>query len=650
MSLRLRALILEDQPDDADLLVATLRVADYDVEWTRVDSEPDFVEGLKTDPDVVLADFRLPGFDALHALDILQKSGRDIPFILVSGTIGEELAVSVIHRGASDYVMKDRLTRLGAAVEQALDKKRLRLETEQMSRELRQNEERYRLLFEGGPLPMWIYDLETLRYIEVNQAALQQYGYSREEFLSMTVMDVVPAEDAPAFLELQANLPQRNIGTWRHLKKDGTIIDVEIIANTITIGDKQVRFGLSHDVTARKLAEEEKKKLEEQFLRAQRLESIGTLASGVAHDLNNILAPILMSASMLREKLPPDLQENIITTIEESAQRGSEIIKQVLTFAKGAQGDHLPLQPRHLLRQVEKIMRETFPKSITIEHKSNPSLWTVDGDPTQLHQVLLNLCINARDAMPMGGELVLSASNETVDENLAAMFHNAKPGPYVVLNVADSGSGIPPEIVDKIFDPFFTTKEPGKGTGLGLATVIGIVKGHGGFVHLQTEVGKGTTFKIYLPATNKPEALAQAGQVAETPHGNGELILAVDDEMEIRMMLERILSRNGYKPLLASDGNEALKKFAMQAGSVRLVLTDVMMPWVDGVVLTRALRKMDPHVKVIASTGQPELSRLQELKALGVNALLKKPYNRDKLLQKVNAVLQGRSFENDFTQ
>jgi len=354
-----------------------------------------------------------------------------------------------------------------------------------------------------------------------------------------------------------------------------------------------------------------------------------------------------MSAAMLREQLSPDLHENIVSTIEESAQRGSEIVRQVLTFARGVQGEHLSLQPRHLIREMEKIMSETFPKSISILNQAPRDIWTVTGDPTQLHQVMLNLCINARDAMPKGGKIILSAENVKVESGVAT-FHNVAPGNYVILSVADSGTGIPPEIIDKIFDPFFTTKEEGKGTGLGLSTVLGIVKSHDGFVNLESQPGKGSIFKVFLPASNEPASQPIAPALTGTLTGNGEIILAVDDEAEIRIMLERILSRNGYKPILASDGNDALKKYALQTGAVKLVLTDVMMPWVDGVVLTRALKKMDPNVKVIASTGQPELSRLEELKALGVKGILRKPYNREKLLLKVQAVLRGSRFDGDF--
>jgi CheY-like chemotaxis protein len=261
--------------------------------------------------------------------------------------------------------------------------------------------------------------------------------------------------------------------------------------------------------------------------------------------------------------------------------------------------------------------------------------------------VLLNLCINARDAMPDGGRLTISAKSMKVDDARAALFSNARAGDYVLIEVADTGTGIPPAIINKIFDPFFTTKEPGKGTGLGLSMVLGIVKSHGGFLNVESEPGKGTTFQVFLPVGNDKAAPPRKVSTTALPQGNGESILVVDDEAEIRKLLETILTRNGYHVILASDGNEALKEYVLQAGAVKLVLTDVMMPWVDGVVLTRALRKIDPAVKVIASTGQPELSRVDELMALGVKAFLGKPYNAEKLLVTVDTVLKGKVMADD---
>ncbi|MEI8342662.1 MAG: ATP-binding protein, partial [Verrucomicrobiota bacterium] len=378
----------------------------------------------------------------------------------------------------------------------------------------------------------------------------------------------------------------------------------------------------------------EEKKLQSQFLRAQRMECIGTLASGVAHDLNNVLSPIMMGASMLHEDLPPELHEQLVTTIDEAARRGADIVRQVLTFARGVEGERLVLQPWYIIREIEKIARETFPKSIAIINQTPEDLWNLEGDTTQLHQVLLNLCLNSRDAMPEGGTLTFSAENILVDVSYASMVPGAEPGRYVVFQVQDTGTGISRENQVKIFDPFFTTKKPGMGTGLGLSMVIGIAKSHGGFVTLESEPGCGTLFKVFIPAVASEISPGQVPELEtpELPCGNGELILLVDDEEGILLMAETILKKQGYNVVTARDGVEAVSLYAMHKHAVKLVITDIMMPFVDGVALARALKNMDPDITIIASTGQAEKSRQNELRAQGVMVFLHKPYSTKQLL------------------
>jgi PAS domain S-box-containing protein len=388
----------------------------------------------------------------------------------------------------------------------------------------------------------------------------------------------------------------------------------------------------------------ERKKLETQLLRAQRLESIGTLASGVAHDLNNILAPILMGAAVLRRTKMPENDEMILSTMETCAQRGADIVKQVLTFARGAEGERILIQGALLVKDVGKIADETFPKKITVRTSFSDPLWCVHGDPTQLHQVLLNLCVNARDAMPAGGTLCLSAENFPVDEHYASMTLGAKAGPHVRFEVTDTGMGIPPENMGKIFDPFFTTKELGHGTGLGLSSVIGIVKSHGGFMSVYSEVGRGTTFKIYLPATmEEAEALAAKATVV-SPRATGELLLIVDDEKAILQVAKALLEGHGYRVVTAEEATEALAIFAVRKHDIRLVLTDLAMPLMDGIALIRTLQKMKPDVRVIASTGRGgQEQHAHELENLHVGASLTKPYNKDKLLSTLHEVLHHRN-------
>jgi len=464
-----------------------------------------------------------------------------------------------------------------------------------------------------------------------NKGAERMYGWTREEAISSNVCGIIRRE------EEAYSLVQKN-GEWsgelKTTTKDGRALIAETRWTLLrdNAGEPKAILAITTDIT-------EKKKIESQLLRSQRMESIGTLASGIAHDLNNILAPILMSASILHELVPAD-SRTLTAAIGESAQRGSDIVKQVLTFARGIEGERVPLQPRHLIREVQEIARETFPRSIHIRSGAPKDLWPVIGDSTQIHQILLNLSINARDAMPDGGTLTVTAENIELDEYDMAMHTDAKPGPYVVVSVEDSGTGIPPAIIDKIFDPFFTTKDVGKGTGLGLSTVIGIVRSHGGFLKVYSEAGKGSTFKVFLPASPGETIELLAHDRPTLPPGNGELILLADDEHAVRTVTETMLKRNGYNVVLAEDGVEALSIYAERKSEIKVVLTDVMMPLLDGTRLTRALQHINKDVSIIAATGQADESRQMELKQLGIKSILLKPYRTDKLLGALHETLK----------
>ncbi len=375
----------------------------------------------------------------------------------------------------------------------------------------------------------------------------------------------------------------------------------------------------------------QREKAEAQLLRAQRLESIGFLAGGIAHDLNNMLSPILMCAGLLRGELSEQSQ-SLVSTIESCADRAAGVVKQVLTFARGIDGERIPMQPKQIVREMEKMILETFPRTIALERHIKNELPLIEGDPTQLQQILLNLCVNARDAMPDGGTLGIDLDDFEVDEQYASSMPGARPGRYVRMRVSDTGCGIPHHLIDKIFDPFFTTKPLGKGTGLGLSTVIGIVKSHEGFLDVHSSVGKGTTFEIFLPAAPDCVSIAAPETSTPVPDGNGELILVVDDEASIRSVTQTMLSQHGYRTLGAADGAEALTIYARQNEHIAAVFTDIMMPVVDGVALSRALKKMDPGVRIIAATGSEEHDRKKELNALNIENVLSKPFSTRTLL------------------
>ena len=416
---------------------------------------------------------------------------------------------------------------------------------------------------------------------------------------------------------------------------DGTIMERYSAPVRGSDGTYYGRVWTFHDIT-------ERKKMEQQFLRAQRMESIGTLASGVAHDLNNILTPIMMSAPVLRMRISDESRGKIIDTIEMSAARGAQIVKQVLTFSRGLEGEMRTLQVESLINEMEQMIRSIFSKDITVECVIEPHLWLVLGDATQLHQVLLNLCVNARDAMPNGGTLRLSAANLDIDASYASMLPESTPGQYVLLEVSDTGSGIAPEILDRIFDPFFTTKGVGKGTGLGLSTVHGIVKSHGGFLKVASDLGKGTTFKVYLPVAPDQVAVATATTSSPPPTGHGELVLVVDDEAAVINAAQTVLQANGYRVMLAADATEALVKFTQNSHDIAIVLTDIMMPIMDGVLFLRTLRQINPNIPVIASTGHSEQKQVATMRDLGIETVLHKPYNAGTLLRTIHAALHPK--------
>jgi PAS domain S-box-containing protein len=463
-----------------------------------------------------------------------------------------------------------------------------------------------------------------------NKGAERLYGWSADEAVGKRMHELLKI-DQETCLACLAGLFEKGgwTGQMKHTRREGT----EAIVNSRwTLGcddeTKQPKSVLmiNSDIT-------ETKKLESQFLRAQRLESIGSLASGIAHDLNNILSPILMATGILRQSLP-EKDQQMVGIIESSAERGAGIVKQVLTFARGVEGERVLLQPKHVLTEMVKVMQQTFPKNINIKTQLAPDLWTVSGDATQLHQILLNLCVNARDAMsPDGGSLTVACENIEVDQELASMNPGASLGPHVCFMVTDTGSGMTPEVMEKIFNPFFTTKEQGKGTGLGLATVIGIVKGHKGFLSLQSEVGVGTTFKVYVPATSEVRNEEKSDEPVQSLRGNGEMVLVVDDESAIRDVIVGTLEAHNYRCLTAEDGSDALALFFERRGTIDLVITDLHMGMMDGITLARSIKKLTPEIKVIVSSGHVQKENQEALEAVGVKVILEKPYTAEKLLR-----------------
>jgi two-component system, cell cycle sensor histidine kinase and response regulator CckA len=502
----------------------------------------------------------------------------------------------------------------------------------------KQSEERLReqaALLDAANDAIVVHDLD-LKVLYWNRAAEQLYGWPQAEALDRRLTDLVQQESKSAE---PAHTALKELGSW-----SGELQQSNRAGKTMTVFSRWTllrdELGNPGKVLTITADLSEKRQLEAQFLRAQRLEGVGALASGIAHDLNNILAPVLMTAPMLRETISDPDSRAMLDTVESCAQRGADIIKQLLTFARGKPGARVPLPVRHLMRDLEKIIRETFPRDIRPAVDISPDLWLLLGDATQIHQALMNLCVNARDAMPDGGTLTLSARNLMVDAAFAAMAQDAKPGRHVCVTVSDTGTGIPPDALDHIFDPFFTTKEVGKGTGLGLATVLGIVRGHEGFIRVHSRPGQGTTFELCFPASPHPEPAPVASQKINLPRGQEELILLVDDEAAVRDSLRRILETRGYRVVTASNGAEGLSAFSLHRAEIRVVLTDMMMPVMNGPTMVNALHALDPQLPILGMSGLPERSGVKGFEQVELSALLVKPFTGAELLRALHDVLQ----------
>jgi PAS domain S-box-containing protein len=753
-----RILHLEDVDDDAELVHDTLATLGLPVAVRRVDNRMDYEAALDSQAfDVILADHSLPDFDGTLALRLAAQRCPEVPFLFVSGSIGEEVAVELLKAGSTDYVFKEHLARLGPALQRALNEAEQRRARRRAEEALRDSHRLVQRILEATPNFIYVYDLphrrilyaagQVERILGHGSADLKARGDMADLFAAPSghTLDEhfarVAAAGDRAVVEAEFQV-QRADGEWRWLRTREVVFDRDARGNVREV------MGISEDATERKRDEErireqaalldeardavivrelagrirfwnpgaaalygwsaeeavgtdvwtplsmgsgpavgeaeratlergqwsgeltrttrarqdvvvesrwtlvrdpggaprsilvidrdvtEHKAIQAQLLRAQRMESIGTLAGGVAHDLNNILSPVLMAADILRRRSTDPDHAKLISSIETSARRGAELVKQILTFARGVHGERVLLQPRHLLREIEQLARDTFPKTIELRLDVPPDLWNLVGDATQIHQLLLNLCLNARDAMPEGGILTIAAQNVTLDDNYARMHLDAKAGPYVTMTVSDTGMGIPVGLLERIFEPFFTTKEVGKGTGLGLSTTQAIVKDHGGFINVYSELGRGASFKVYLPASR---GRAEAPEVSEDiglPVGNGELILVVDDESPILELTRDVLLAHGYRVLTAGDGSEAVALYASSPEPIAAVITDMRMPVMDGPATIRALRRINPDVKVVTSSG------LGEGAGYGMDTI-RKPHTASDLLAVLAKVLRG---------
>jgi len=638
----LTILNIEDSEEDYKLVLRHLTKAGYELYSEKVETAEAMRSALASrEWDIVISDYRMPTFSGLEAFRVLKESGLDIPFIIISGTIGEETAVNTLLAGVNDYLMKGNLSRLAPAVERGIEEVKNRRIQRSTEAALRRSEERYRLLFEKNPLPMWVYDVDTLIFLAVNIAAEEHYGYSAEEFRTMTIKDIRPAEDAAA---LEANLSQTpgmiDVGDeWRHKKKDGSIINVEVTSHALMFDGKKARLVLANDVTKRIQAEEELRKSEEQLKQSLKLESIGRLAGGIAHDFNNMLTAINGYSELTLRRLDENdpLRPNI-EEIKKAGERSAELTKQLLAFSRRQMLQSKVLDINQVVSDTVLMLERLIGEDIDLVTVLDSNTANIEADPGQLSLVILNLVVNSRDAMPDGGTITIETKNVFLDDAYARQHVSVKPGPYVMLSIGDTGIGMDAQTQQQIFEPFFTTKEVGKGTGLGLSTVYGIIKQSNGNIWVYSEVDKGTVFKIYLPQITESSSPIEEAKPTDSFLGT-ETILVVEDEDMVRNLTVEVLESCGYEVLQARNGIEALDFCKSYKEKIDLLITDIVMPQIGGRELAERMLHEDPSLCVLFTSGYTDDAIVRHGILEEDANFIQKPFNLDDLGKKVRELL-----------
>jgi two-component system, cell cycle sensor histidine kinase and response regulator CckA len=766
MSAPLHVMLVENSMADAELNLHELGRAGFQCQPQIISTRAGFLEHLGRFPfDLVLADYRLPGWTGMDAFAMMRQAGRDAPFILVTGILGEEIAVECIKQGVTDYVLKSHLSRLPLVVARALEERAHRDARNLMIQALRQSEENSLFLFAHNPLPMWVFELETLQFLQVNDAALRHYGYDRMDFLGMSAFDLHPADEVPRLrMALQESDPRDQLpGEWHHRKRDGSLMDVELFVHKLEYSGRAAALVVAQDVTNRKRAEEEKQKfftlveysrdfiavadlhdnveyvnpagramlgikdaesvkgthsldyvipadlplvnetilpallstghwagelrfrhrgtgaslpmdfvgfqvrdlqsgepryvatvsrdmserraLEQQLQHAQKFEAFGQLAGGIAHDFNNVIGAIQGWAEFGEEQAASSDKtlEGYFKKIHLQCDRVTALIRQLLAFARRQILEPRSLSLNQTVHDVLNLLDKVIGKDIEIKTALADDLSSVRADPTQIEQMLINLCINARDAMPKGGRLTICTGNAELSADDCRHTPGYQPGRYAEVRVSDTGIGMDADTRERIFEPFFTTKGTGKGTGLGLATVYGIVKQHNGIIQVESAPGEGSTFSVLFPVNETPAAAEQRPSVYDDlpVRGGTETILLADDHDGICEMAQSVLKAKGYEILVAHDGQEAVEIFAAQHARISLVLLDVIMPRRSGPEVFAVIKKLSPGVPVVFATGYSnETAVLADLVARGVT-VLRKPYSPSTLCRRVREVLDA---------
>ncbi len=644
MTAPIRILLVEDSPTDAKLVVNELRRAGHVIEFERVDDEVAMRTALATRPwDAIISDWSMPRFSGLGALAVLKDSGLDLPFVIVSGTVGEEVAVEAMRAGAHDYVLKDKLARLAAVIEREIRERIVRDAHRVSEAARRASEHRFSRLSECGIIGIVIGDLSG-NIISANDAFLQLVGYTRAELeLGLVRWTELTAPEWRAVTDRGVE-ELRSVGVAtpyekEYCRKDGTRVPVLV---GLAILDGSQTIGFMVDLSAQKRAEAALGRTEEQLRQAQKMEAVGRLAGGVAHDFNNVLTVILSYSEMIAESLSPgDPMRADAEEIAKAGHRAADLTRQLLMFSRQEVVEAKILDLNDVLAKMDKMLRRILGEDVDLASVPAPALGHARADPTHVEQVIMNLVVNSRDAMPTGGKLTIETGNVFLDDAHARDHLGVIPGPYIMLAVSDTGIGMDRATQARIFEPFYTTKDKGKGTGLGLSTVFGIVRQCGGSIWVYSEPGRGTTFKVYLPRVD--DDIDVEAPAAEPPNLSGtETVLLVEDEDQIRAVTRVILRDLGYQVIEARNGGEALLHCENHPGTIDLLLTDVVMPQMSGPELAKRLMRTRPDMRVLCMSGYTDDALVRHGAADSGMAYLQKPITPTKLARKVRAVLDSR--------
>jgi PAS domain S-box-containing protein len=625
----IRVLIIEDDPIDADLMIREVRRGGFDPEWVRVETEESYIAELEKNPDVILSDSRLPLFDGVEALQLLNQRKLDIPFILVSGRLGEDVAVEAMRSGACDYLLKDRLARLGEAVRRAIDERKLRAERQWAIDALGQSEERYRLVSEASSDYVYSLKLKDDGSPEcewITEPFKRITGFDADEVNASGWMSLYHPEDRGLAARHQELLRAGKPDTMdvRVIGKDQKVRWMRVFERPDLRGRARRVYGAAQDITVQK-------ELEAQLVQSQKMEAIGQLAGGVAHDFNNLLTVICGYGDLLK-KLPAlsgDAHE-YTGEILNAARRAAQLTRQLLAFGRQQVMQPKVVDLNTVVIGVEKLLRRLIGADIELKIECGAEAPFVRVDPGQIEQVMMNLAVNSRDAMPRGGSLTIST------------FAPAGAS-QVVLSVTDTGTGMDAETAARVFEPFFTTKEPGKGTGLGLAMSYGIVTQSGGDIQLKTQAGQGTTFDIYLP---RVDALPDIEEEEPEPSNLLELkrretIVVLEDEPSLRALMRQVLTSDGHTVLETGDPEEALALFAKNAKEIALLVTDIVLPKLSGIQVAERAIRLCPDVRIIYTSGYPGKEHIPSFLRPNGTDFFEKPFTADAFLRKVRAVLGG---------